>query len=449
MKISNPKSFTPSNKESPPLPLVPDEDEEYNEERDKMNTVSFKLRTSPADANSSLYSFRVMKVDGTQSVRQHLKWIMAVRKVHKGLNMQDHNEIHELNTELLSGEALSSYQVGVDAAQLQILTALQIVARDGVVRDVNHTDDQHLDAQAQAVRAVPLPPVTTVSIDLGYGTLMKGVAPYKALEKQKRYMRRKMRKPSDMRTRTYIAHIHKMNMEELPLLPPIKENQSLPMEEIKDIIIYGLPKSWTRKMDEFDFDPYGGSMNEVINFCERMESAEEHDKVAKPVKQEGHKSAKKAKPSNYRSQDKLNGGKWCDFHENNTHNTKDCFTVRKLKKEHDAGGKPAYKNKTWKRKSDDASSYSKKELSAIAAKAGKKAIKEAKEKKKSLYLMAMKRKSRDEESSNDDDNSDMESVASINMMEKGMDEIDRQLADFDFTKTNSKGDDMSQGEVSC
>ena len=125
--------------------------------------------------------------------------------------------------------------------------------------------------------------------------------------------------------------------------------------------------------------------------------------------------------------------------------------MKQLKAEHDGGGKRSYnKNKTWKRKSDDASKFSKKELSAIATKAGKKAVKEAKDKKKSLYLMAMKRKAEDKESSNESDsNSDMDSVASINMMEKGMVEIDRQLADFDFTKTNSKGDEMSQGEVSC
>ena len=451
MKISNPKSFTPKTKETPPLPLVPDADEEYNEERDKMNTVSFKLRTTPADATSALYSFRVMKVDGTQTVRQHLNWVTSVKKVHKGLNMTTYPEIHELNQELLSGEALSSYTVGVDGARTTIHAAMQQAAADAVVRNVNHDNAQHAAALAAAIVAVGIPDVNNVCVDLGYAHMMLAVAPYKALEKQKRYMRRKMRKPNDMRTRTYIAHIHKMNLEELPLLPPMNANQSLPLEEVKDIVIYGLPKSWVRKMDEFDFDPYNGSMGEVINFCERMESAEDHDNTAKTVKHDGHKSAKKPKPSNYRSEDKKNGEKWCDFHETDTHNTKDCVTVKQLKAEHDGGGKRSYnKNKTWKRKSDDASKFSKKELSAIAAKAGKKAVKEAKDKKKSLYLMAMKRKAEDEESSNESDsNSDMDSVASINMMEKGMVEIDRQLADFDFTKTNSKGDDMSQGEVSC
>ena len=40
----------------------------------------------------------------------------------------------------------------------------------------------------------------------------------------------------------------------------------------------------------------------------------------------------------------------------------------------DDGKKLDYKNKTWKRKADDNKSYSKKELNAIAKKAGRKAV---------------------------------------------------------------------------
>jgi hypothetical protein len=264
-------------------------------------------------------------------------------------------------------------------------------------------------------------------------------------------MRRKMRKPATMRTRTYVAHINRMNMEELPLLPPNAQLQFLPLEEIKDIIIYGLPKSWVRKMDEFDFDPYTQELGHVINFCERMESAEQHDASSKTVKSD-YKSTKKSKTSKYTktSSRKGEGNKWCDYHESSTHDTADCATLKKLKAQGDGGGKPAYsKNKTWKRKSDDASKFSKKELSSIAKKAGVKAVKAAK--KKQLYLMAAKRKmdeSSESSSSAQDEDSDMESVASVHMLEESMEEIDRQLADFDFAKNKTNGD-KSDGEVSC
>jgi len=63
--------------------------------------------------------------------------------------------------------------------------------------------------------------------------------------------------------------------------------------------------------------------------------------------------------------------------------------------------------------------------------------------------MAAKRKKDESSESSDamEEDSDMESVASVHMLEKSMEEIDRQLADFDFTKTTNGN--KSDGEVSC
>ena len=101
------------------------------------------------------------------------------------------------------------------------------------------------------------------------------------------------------------------------------------------------------------------------------------------------------------------------------------------------------KNKSWSRKSDDAKKFSKKEISAIAKKAGKKAIRDA---KRQLYAMSKEDSDSDvdsqsSKSSNEDDNN------SVHMMEASMAEIDRQLQDFDFTKMDE--DNKSDGEVSC
>jgi hypothetical protein len=79
-------------------------------------------------------------------------------------------------------------------------------------------------------------------------------------------MRRKMRKPNDMRIRQFVNHLHWINYKELPQLPPFGNN----------IVLYGIPKSWIKEMDCQDFDPFRATnITQVVDFCKRLESAEE------------------------------------------------------------------------------------------------------------------------------------------------------------------------------
>ena len=421
----------------PPLPLVP-ESEEVNL-KDSTKYSSFKLKVDPTDKDSSTFSFGLARVDGTQTLRQHLKWCIDVKKIHKGLSIKGAPSIHRLNMELCQGSAKTAYENGVLSSQDVEHARLKKRDRDAEApRDTAGGETQEeYDARLQrAEDATAKPNFRDEDVEHGYKALIRYVAPYKALERQKRFMRRKMRKPADMKTRTYVSHIEHLNEVEIPLLPPASKYQKLPPDEIKDIVCYGLPRSWTRKMDEFDFDPLAHSIGKLIEFCERIESSEEMDGTATQVTSK--KSPKKQRTSPKNSS---NGDKWCAYHESDTHNTEDCITLKNLKKKQSDGGQS--KNKSWSRKSDDAKKFSKKEISAIAKKAGKKAIRDA---KRQLYAMSKEDSDSDvdsqsSKSSNEDDNN------SVHMMEASMAEIDRQLQDFDFTKMDE--DNKSDGEVSC
>jgi hypothetical protein len=250
---------------------------------------------------------------------------------------------------------------------------------------------------------------------------IKEVCPYKALEKQKRFMRRKMRKPADMKLRVYVNHLQRINQEEIPHLPPQGLDQTLSDDEMMDIVLYGIPKSWVNTMNEHDFDPFKtGKILALVEFCERLEANENHGEVKKNHgngQSNGQNSKKSKTYAKGKNSHGSGEGKWCAFHETNTHTTEECTTLKRLKAKQkaDSDKKP---NKTWTKKSDDAKQYTKKELNALVRKV---TIKANKQTKKELSAVAKRKK--------DDDD---ESVGSLNMIETRMKDVDEELKKFNF-----------------
>jgi hypothetical protein len=179
---------------------------------------------------------------------------------------------------------------------------------------------------------------------------IKMVCPYKALEKQKRFMRCKMRKPADMKTRIFVNHLHRINFDEIPQLPPFATGQELSKDKLLDIILFGIPKSWVKEMDRQDFDPYEREdIQAKIQFCERMESAEDSNHTQKSGSTSKN-SNKKTRFSNNKGKPLKGNGKWCEYHKTNTHNTSECSVMKMMKeseRNNSSNKKPFNKNKTW------------------------------------------------------------------------------------------------------
>jgi len=130
--------------------------------------------------------------------------------------------------------------------------------------------------------------------------MMTGCLPNKVLQRVKRYLRRKARKPFDMNVKSYCINITRVNSEEILKLPPkFDETQSLAEDKIVDILLYGTPKSWQKEMDHQGFDPLGHAPMEVISFMERIDASEEFDSDKKTTEvATSNKGKKKSNDSN-------------------------------------------------------------------------------------------------------------------------------------------------------
>jgi hypothetical protein len=103
------------------------------------------------------------------------------------------------------------------------------------------------------------------------------VFPKNALMNQKSWLRRSSsaRKASGMLTRQWVARIWEINLM-LPDFPPdFDKSQKLRSEDLIDILEFGIPNKWKAKMVEAGFVPADHSPTEFVEFCERLESAEQ------------------------------------------------------------------------------------------------------------------------------------------------------------------------------
>jgi hypothetical protein len=148
--------------------------------------------------------------------------------------------------------------------------------------------------------------------------------------------------------------------------------QELSNNKLLDIILFDIPKSWVKEMDKQDFDPYKREdIQAVIQFCERMESAEDSDHTQK-LGSNSKNSNKKTRFSNNKGKPSKGNGKWCKYHKTDTHDTSECSVLKNMNesgRSSSSDKKPFNKNKRWTKKANNAKKFRKKKLNALVKKA--------------------------------------------------------------------------------
>jgi hypothetical protein len=404
-----------TNNEKVALSLIPEKDID-GDTKDNTKYASFKLKASPGKANATpKYCFTMLKVDGTQSIRQHIKWMLDLKKVYHGLEITTPADQQRLAEQMCSGAFKTAYTNGVESSISTRWESNKATAVSSLTQDVSkkETDEQFAARKLAKVNAVLKPKVEQTDLTEGVQAAITSICPYKVLEKQRAFMRRNMRKPQGMKTRAYVNHLLRINEQEIVHLPPFGPNQAFSTDELKEIIVWGLPNTWKTEMDKFDFNVYTSSVAQLVDFCERLESTEERIDGSKPKHNKGtsppwKKSNKQDDKSSTKQQ--KGGRKWCVFHETDTHNTTDCHVIKKMKASRKPDG-----SKNWKNKAEQAKDKAKKELNALKKKVAK--LQKNLEENHNVETKP-KRKA---------DDSDDE----VNALEREMKDVDMQLAMFD------------------
>ena len=94
-----------------------------------------------------------------------------------------------------------------------------------------------------------------------------------------------------------------INMQEIPLLLPFATYQTLVLDKIKDILLYGIPSSWQPEMDHQGFNPMAHMIGSLIGFMENIEMSEDFDKTSTKVE------SKSSKKKNFKKSSDKDKGK--------------------------------------------------------------------------------------------------------------------------------------------
>ena len=381
----------------------------------KTNSASFDIRTDPADASSQKYSLNILRLQGGEDARAILQWVSDLEKVRGGLNLSLRpTKEYEVIQTILQGTPRTTFIKEVE-------DRAKATKRAEVAAENDPDDKQALEDRSDLSFA------TWDDINAGVDGVVREMLPKRVLARVKRQVRREMRKPADMKVRDYYNNLVRINESELTILPPGGHTQSFSADELIDIILYGIPRSWHKEMERQGFDPYEANKtpSELIGFLEQIESAEEFDTHSDSNNNKKKPAGKKSNNNGNNSGSKSSNDKpkyYCKKHgENFSHDTEDCKFLNGGDKKHKSNNYQG-SNKTWKKSGDESVTVSKKELQAMIASTTKQTIRD-------LHASEKKRKS-----SRDSD-------LDLNLLEG-----DKDLEGFNY----SDMDDLKiEGEVDC
>jgi hypothetical protein len=226
----------------PVLPLLPEV--LPTKDQDKAKFISFELKSRAGQpAGSTTYKkFVCVFEEGTPQ-----QWIDLIRDVEEIWTQNTVNGPTDRTSTiraLLKGESLTAFY-----------TALE---------DVRVDPDPNVQA---------LVPLTLDHIGQAMDSIATAVFPHRALEIQKLWMNRGMRKPYALLTPKTVGAITKIN-NSLPLFPLGNQDSKFSDQELVGLLEWSLSAHWRKKFDLDGYIPTLGTKAKLISECEAIDCNE-------------------------------------------------------------------------------------------------------------------------------------------------------------------------------
>ena len=186
-------------------------------------------------------------------------------------------QFHTTVLTLLHGSAKEAYEVAAKEAATERRTEL---AEQETETWFSTRDEPTADAREAKKKTYfdETPEFIEEDFEVGLTAICDQLLPFQALIKVKRYLRRHCHKPASMTIRQYVSRIRKINEHELPLLVPMSpDNQELPFDEVKELLFYGIPNRYRKKLQEMDVDMT--NCPDYATFIQRAERVEEAERM--------------------------------------------------------------------------------------------------------------------------------------------------------------------------
>ena len=226
----------------PVLPLVPEE--ATKTEDDKSNTITMELKSQAGKSSGGTYKKHITLFDeGTPQ-----EWIDTQRdiaEVWKQNNITQADDRMAIIKAILRGETLTTFEASIE--------------------------EQRQDP-VNGILAVKMEMVTKALAEVS-----NTIFPHRALEIQKQWMRKHLKKPAELSTYLTSAALSRMN-NCLPFFPGGDEDSKFTQVELLEILECSLPFAWRQKYDYDGYVPTDHNKANLIASCEAIERNKEAQK---------------------------------------------------------------------------------------------------------------------------------------------------------------------------